>query len=382
VASTFALTGILSVQGIIAVLLPRKWLRSASAAAQTATACGLMLCLPFIIRASAQGASIERQATWWYAVPPAWFLGLEQKLLGNGDVYFSNLAYIGWMALAFCVLSIGTCYMILFRRFDRIMLRPSFVPSRARQEWLPRLTVSGTLHPAEAAVVEFLVAGLRRSRMHQLVFLGTSSIALAIAIHSLLDVGMIEPWPPLLVIFVAVHALRDTFMLPLEIRASWIFRMTENDAVRPRQLDAVRRVLFALGVVPTVTLFFPVYVFATGVQRAVLWAFLALLIGRVLVDWTLTGWRSIPFTCAYAPGKRHIIFTILLTLSAFVVFVGIGSAALYSATASWPAFLVWLSIFAGAITYASRYRQRTWGRLPLKFDDLPEDIQLLRLSGR
>src|SRR5688572_197378 len=292
VASTFALTGILSVQGIIAVLLPRKWLRPASAAAQTATACGLMLCLPFIIRASAQGASIERQATWWYAVPPAWFLGLEQKLLGNGDVYFSNLAYIGWMALAFCVLSIGTCYMILFRRFDRIMLRPSFVPSRARQEWLPRLTVSGTLHPAEAAVVEFLVAGLRRSRMHQLVFLGTSSIALAIAIHSLLDVGMIEPWPPLLVIFVAVHALRDTFMLPLEIRASWIFRMTENDAVRPRQLDAVRRVLFALGVVPTVTLFFPVYVFATGVQRAVLWAFLALLIGRVLVDWTLTGWRS------------------------------------------------------------------------------------------
>jgi hypothetical protein len=341
-----------------------------------------MLSLPFIIRSSAQGASIESHAIWWYAVPPAWFLGLEHVLLGKDDVYFSNLAYLGWISLAFCMMSIGVCYMILFHRFDRTMLRPSHVPSRTRPEWLPRLTVSGTLHPAEAAIVEFLVAGLRRSRVHQLVFLGTSAIALAIAIHSLLNVGMSEAWPPLLVIFVAVLALRDTLMLPLEIRASWIFRMTEDGAVRHRQLDAVRRVLFALGVLPTVMLFFPVYLVAADVQRAIFWAVLTLLIGRVLVDWTLTGWRSIPFTCAYAPGKRHIIPTILLTLTAFVAFVGIGSVALYSGTASSPAFLVWVAICGGAIAYATRYRQRTWGRLPLEFEDLPEDVQLLRLSGR
>jgi hypothetical protein len=397
-ASIFALASILSVQGFIAVLLPRKWLRQASAAAQTATACALMLSLPFIIRSSAQGASIESHAMWWYAVPPAWFLGVEQVLLGNDDVYFANLAYIGWISLAFCVMSIGVCYMILFHRFDRIMLRPSYVPSRTRSEWLPRLTVSGTLHPAEAAVVEFLIAGLRRSRVHQLVFLGTSAIALAIAIHSLLDVGMSDilfgngqasrqtlftaAWTPLLVIFVAVLALRDTLMLPLEIRASWIFRMTEDGAVRPRQLDAVRRALFALAVLPTVALFFPVHILAAGIQRAIFWAVLTLLVGRVLVDWTLRGWRSIPFTCAYAPGKRHIIPTILLTLLAFLAFVGIGSVALYSGTASSPAFLVWVATCGGTIAYATRYRQRTWGRLPLEFEDLPEDVQLLRLSGR
>jgi hypothetical protein len=397
-ASIFALASVLSVQGFIAVLVPRKWLRPASATAQTVTACGLVLCLPFIIRASAQSTSIESHANWWYALPPAWFLGLEQVLLGNGHVYFLRLASIGLASLVFCVMSIGVCYVILFRRFDRIMLRPSYVPSRTRSEWLPRLTLLGKLHPAEAAVVEFLVAGLRRSRLHQLVFWGTSAVALAIAIHSLVDVGIGEvwvgegalsrealltaAWTPLLVVFVAVRALRDTLMLPLEIRASWIFRVTEDGAVRPRQLDAVRRVVFALGVVPAVTLFFPVHISAGGVQRATCWAVLTLLMGRLLVDWTLTGWRSIPFTCAYAPGKRHIVPTILLTLIAFLAFVGTGTVALHSGTASPSAFLAWLGIFGGTIAYARGYRRRTWGRLPLEFDDVPDGVQLLRLSGR
>jgi hypothetical protein len=397
-ASIFAMASVLSIQGFITVLVPRKWSRPASVAAQTALACGLMLCLPFIIRASAQGASIERQHNWWYAVPPAWFLGLEQVFLGNGHEYFSRLAYIGLASLALCVMTIGVCYVTLFRRFDRIMLRPSYVPSRTRSAWLPRLTLSGQLHPSEAAVVEFLVAGLRRSRLHQLVFLGTSAVALAIAIHSLVDAGIGDvligveapfrealftlAWASLLVVFVAVRALRDTLMLPLEIRASWIFRMTEDGARRPRQLDAVRRVVFALGVVPVVMLFLPAYLSAAGIQRATCWAVLTLMMGRVLVDWTLTGWRSIPFTCAYAPGKRHIIPTILLTLIAFLTFLGIGSAALHFGTASRSGFFVWLGIFGGAIAYTRRYRRRTWGRLPLEFEDMPEDPRLLRLSVR
>jgi hypothetical protein len=397
-ASTFALASVLSVQGFIAVLVPRRWLQSASMTAQTATACGLMLSLPFIVRASSQGALIESRTTWWYVMPPAWFLGLEQVLLGSREVYFLRLAYSGVAALVLCTMFTGACYLILYRRFDRIMLKTAGTPSRARAEWLPDLSLIAKLHPAEAAVVEFLVAGLRRSRLHQLVFLGTSATALAIAAHGLLVVGIGEffvghrsvsrellftaHWTPLLVVFVAVRALRDTLLLPLEIRASWIFRMTEDGAVRPRQLDAVRRAVFALAVVPLVTLVFPVQILTGGIQRAVCWAVLMLLIGRLLVDGMLTGWRSIPFTCAYAPGKRHIIPTILLTLATFLTFIGIGTFALHSASGSPLAFVVWLGIFSAAIAYMRRYRRRTWGRLPLEFEDVPDNVQLLRLSAR
>lgn len=85
--------------------------------------------------------------------------------------------------------------------------------------------------------------------------------------------------------------------------------MTEDSAVRPRQLDAVRRAVFVLAVIPVVALFFPAQILTAGIQRAVCWAVLTLLMGRLLVDCTLTEWRSIPFTCASAPGKRHIIPT-------------------------------------------------------------------------
>ena len=364
-ASTFALASILSVQGFIAVLVPRRWSRSASMTMQSAIACGLMLSLPFIVRAASQGAAIESRTAWWYAIPPAWFLGLEQVLLGSRDVYFLQLSQVGMSSLAFCMLLTGASYAILYRRFDRVMLRAAGTPPRIRAGWLPHPGLIAKLHPAEAAVVEFLMAGLRRSRLHQLVFFGTSASALAIAVHSLLVAGAGEffgrhgsvsrellvttAWAPLLVVFVAVRALRDTLLLPLEIRASWIFRMTEDGAVRPRQLDAVRRAVFVLAVVPVVALFLPVQILTAGIQGAICWAVLTLMMGRLLVDYTLTGWRSIPFTCAYAPGKHHIIPTVLLTLAAFLTFVGIGTVSLHTSSGSSSAFVAWLGIFSAAI---------------------------------
>ena len=188
-ASTFALASILSVQGFIAVLVPRRWSRSASMTMQSAIACGLMLSLPFIVRAASQGAAIESRTAWWYAIPPAWFLGLEQVLLGSRDVYFLQLSQVGMSSLAFCMLLTGASYAILYRRFDRVMLRAAGTPPRIRAGWLPHPGLIAKLHPAEAAVVEFLMAGLRRSRLHQLVFFGTSASALAIAVHSLLVAG-------------------------------------------------------------------------------------------------------------------------------------------------------------------------------------------------
>ena len=397
-ASIFAVSSVLSTQGLIAVFVPRRWLRLASVTAQTLTVSGLMLALPFITRAPAQGALIQSHPGWLYATPPGWFLGLEQVLLGSRDVYFLRLFWIGIAASAFCAASTGACYLILYRRFDQVVLRASPSLSSPRTAWLRRLSAIGRLHPAQAAMVEFIAAALGRSRLHQLVFAGTSACALAIAANSLLAVGIVElfvgqgersrvlllfaDWTPLLVIFVAVRVLRDTLRLPLEIRANWIFKMTEDDAVRGHQLDAVRLVLFFLGVIPAATLFFPVQILAFGGLRACCWMVLTLLIGRVLVDCTLIGWRSIPFTCAYAPGKRHVIPTILMTLAAFFAFIAIGSASVRSGTAGPSSFIVWLGIFSGAIAGVRRYRLRALGRLPLEFEDIPDDLQLLQLTPR
>ena len=177
-ASIFALATVLSMQGLIAALVPRTWFRPVSVTAQTVTVCGLMLSLPFMVRTPSQGALIQSRPSWLYATPPGWFLGLEQVLLGSRDAYFWRLQWIGVAASALCVVSAGACYLMLYRRFDHVMLRASRTPSRRRPEWLPRLGAIARPHPVQAAIVEFIVAGLRRSRLHQLVFLGTSACAL------------------------------------------------------------------------------------------------------------------------------------------------------------------------------------------------------------
>jgi hypothetical protein len=109
----------------------------------------------------------------------------------------------------------------------------------------------------------------------------------------------------LLMLCVWVVGTRVAFSRPLDLRANWIFHVTpvRNGAAC---LSATRRALLALSV-------FPVW---TGCAALFLWFWpwpavakhllLFGLLGSLLADLSLTGFRKIPFTCSYLPGKSKI----------------------------------------------------------------------------
>jgi hypothetical protein len=102
---------------------------------------------------------------------------------------------------------------------------------------------------------------------------------------------------------------RTVFSLPIDLRANWIFRVTPSPGGKTL-LAAVRRALLATAVLPvsavTAVLLARFWPWAATAEHVLLFA----LLGSLLADASLRGFRKIPFTCSYLPGKTkaHMVF--------------------------------------------------------------------------
>ena len=172
----------------------------------------------------------------------------------------------------------------------------------------------------------------------------------------------------------ALHGLaaRSAFALPLDQRANWIFRFTESDAARSAQSRAVDCTLTILVVRGPVTLSAPLLWVALG-PRAIVAAIVASGVGLLWIHVLMTGWRRIPFTCPYLPGKRFVGQTVLVGLTGFFAFTTLGTALVHIALGGAGRALVATGTCMAAAYALRRHRQAWWIRAPLMFDDeLPD----------
>src|SRR5262249_46318279 len=141
----------------------------------------LMLAVPFVFALPADADRLAAHSRAMYLLPPAWFLGVERLVFGGGDDYTTRLAHIRLSAFGVAASMSLAGYLLLYGRFDRVMLRSMRV--RRRAMWRPRFGGS----PWRAAVRDFTLATLRRSSLHQGVLLGVASIGVALALNRLAD---------------------------------------------------------------------------------------------------------------------------------------------------------------------------------------------------
>jgi hypothetical protein len=186
---------------------------------------------------------------------------------------------------------------------------------------------------------------------------------------------------PFTLVFVMVLAVRAALVLPIEPRANWVFRMTEDPGSRAEQLGAVVHTVARFGVLWPVVVLLPVQWAVLGL-RALIGASMAYLAGLVLVELQMADWLRIPFTCSYLPGKRFVGHTMLIGLAAFVAFTFFGWAfALYGVRRPIGGLVVMAIL--GAVAYQRRrHRRWLWRGTPLVFEDvLPTEVEPLRLSA-
>jgi len=390
-ASIVTALAIIAVAGALLICMPASRLRTASIAFRGVCLFGLVLLVPLAFRLPTSGVLISRESTLFYVVPPAWFLGIEQVLLGNATPFFFRLAQIGAAAALTSLAVAAGSYMFLYHRFEQVIFRSAPSSDRTSRERTGFILRRQT--PDTAAAGPFIRATLTRSPLHQSVFVTIAACGAGLVLNSFVSnwrarvpLNSDDPliatviWAPFALVLAMTVALRAALVLPIELRANWIFRVTEDDATRAEELSTVVRALILLGVALPLTLLVPV-VWAVLGPRAIQCMSIAGLCGVVLVELYMAEWRRIPFTCSYEPSRQFVGQTLLIGIAAFVGFTTIGSRlALYSI--SHP--VGWLAVMAilGAIALYLR-RQRLWmsQRATLMFEDiLPNEVEPLRLS--
>jgi hypothetical protein len=390
--SLFAALAVVAIHGLLVLFAPRGTLLAVSGAVRSAVIGGLVLSLPLIGRLPATAGAFASDAWWLPWVPPAWFVGLERWLIGESR-YAALATEAAIAAVLVLVVSVAS-YVLLYRRFDRVMLQPA--ASRSESGWRRSLNRWVGRAPVGHAIRRFVSLTIRRSVMHQGLIVGLLAAAGGFVLNSLLsangwnkplDLRLRSPflltilWAPVTMMFLAIPAIRVALSVPLDTRANWVFRMTEDVAGRAEVAAAVVRTVLALGVVLPLALLGPVQWWVLGSSAAGIIALEAVM-GWLVVECVMSEWGRIPFTCSYIPGKGFVPHMFVKGFASYIVFTTGATIVLRISLGHPPVGLV-IGLIAGAAAGALSLRRTRHAPLsPLLFDDeLPSDVNPLRLNA-
>ena len=390
--STMVVLAVTAINGALLLIVPRAHLQAASTAVRSAMLCALVLSLPLAARLPAVAPLLAAGSPSLYLVPPVWFLGVEELLLGHGTPYFTRLAGIAAAALAASLVVAVGSYSYLYRRFDRVMMRPADASTGFRRR--AGIAIGRARGAPFSAISTFTRLTLARSALHQGVFVAIAACGAGLVMNSFIgamNMGRVRSpeneiintvlAAPFTLVFVMVLAVRAALVLPIEPRANWVFRMTEDPATRADQLNAIVHAVVRFGVVWPIVVLLPVQWAVLG-PRALICASLTCLAGLVLVELHMADWLRIPFTCSYMPGKRFVGHTMLIGLAAFVVFTFFGWAFALLALRNPTAGLVVMAILGAVVWQRRRHRRWVWQGTALVFEDvLPTEVEPLKLSA-
>lgn len=408
-ASMLAVLAVTAIVGLFVLPLSRSRLHELTGIIRSAMLVLLVLCVPLVLRLPNLGASLASGSAWLWLVPPAWFVGLQQVLRGSNDPSFFHLAGVAVAAVGVAVLIVAITYTVLFRHFEHLMLRSvTTSPPWSETDRAGAATHATSLDsarnglsevegsPAFRAVHRFTILTLRRSQLHQSVLVGLSACGIGMVMNGLIEANLAgwlgaggpppsslasaAMWTPFGLMFVCGLGVRAALALPMEHRANWIFRMTEDEATRREQLRAVDQVVTTYVVGVPVAAALPILWIAIGASTAVIAAAVVALVGFVFVHAVLLDWRRIPFTCSYLPGKRFVAHSLLLGVAAYMLFTLVAVGLVRAATAATRQALVIAAVLALVAFLLRRRRLTVWSATPLMFEDeFPDQPQQLRL---
>ena len=217
--SLFAALAVIAVHGTLVVLAPRARLLAFSGTVRSFLIGMLVLSLPLVARLPGTAGAFASGAWWLPWAPPVWFVGLERWLMG--DASRASLAAQAGTATVLVLAVTAASYVLLYRRFDRVVLQPA--ASQGARGWSRPLDRWVGRAPVRHAIGRFVAITIRRSVLHQGLVVGVWAAGGGFVLNGLLAVdGWNEPlpthgrspllltllWAPMTMMFLAVPAIR------------------------------------------------------------------------------------------------------------------------------------------------------------------------------
>lgn len=384
-AAVFIYSSALTIQGLVAILLPRRLALFASAVLQLA-AFGLILGVYFLQGTvdSLAGLASPRHHLLLASSPSFWFFALFNQIFGVLPGNLTWLATRAWIALAISIVGALGSLLIGYRKTVRKTIEaPDLVPGAAGPHWVIR--IPGKL---STAIVQFTLRTFLRSRQHRVILAFYLSVVIAIALTSVRDAiaaGALRPFTedfPIvtsLMMGFAIVGFRNVFSLPISLNANWVLRTTQ---LRPSlsYISATRLTLFLLAVVPVWLISL-----ALGLTfRPLLPVFEHLgvlaLFASILVDFSLLGFHKVPCTCSYLPGNSNFQFVFWGYTGGFVLCTMLVFSVEMQTLKNGYNYVLMIACLAAIAIVLALFNHRKAKQAVLFFEELPEkEIMTLEL---
>lgn len=298
-------------EGVLLNVLSPSWFRKLSAWVQGAMVFALLWL--FFLFPNISGAVSHLKAhdpAVLLAFPPAWFLGLNEVMLGSHDAVFGALAHRAEFALGFAALLAGLSYTVAYRRHVRRTLESAEGSDATRtviHERVGWIADRIATDPVERGTVAFIGKTLARSPKHRIFLATYAGVGCALAAQAFAATKIHDEWLslPLVVGFFILSGMRYIFTIPTELTANWMFRVSDTDRQRAA-LNGTRTAMRWFGVAPLFAALAPVFFIWWGPGVAVANLLFSITISLLLIEILTMEFRKIPFTCSYPPGKTNM----------------------------------------------------------------------------
>lgn len=322
-AGLFAFAVFILAQGILLNLFGRQLARRVALLLQLlfiVVALQALLFAPFV--ASRVAVAFANPATPDAWLPPAWFVAHYDLLAGL------RRPLHGWLALAAIAATVASVTIASaliaasYRRLVRMALESPDVGAR----WPARLlapvapALARLLRPDSVprAIAGFTLRTLIRSRPHLTLVSTYAATAAALVVATLLPLaleggslrsaeapGVAILALPLLINFIVVIGVRAAIGIPTDLKANWLFRTAAPDDQSPAVTSGVRMACTLAIVVPTALCSAVLVFVGWGARVAAIHCTITAMLGLLLVDVVLIGFRKVPFACRYTPGRSR-----------------------------------------------------------------------------
>jgi hypothetical protein len=379
---------ILALQGVLLNLLPARWFATISVYVQGALIAVLLLggLYSWSIK-EWQPSTIARLPEFGAWLPPVWFTGLHESLIGDPNPFFSAMTGRALLAAAIAATLSVLTYLLSYRRYRKLLLETpvELAAPRVRRFSLLHLLAR---EPQQEAVMQFMAKTLARSRSHRIIWLAYIGGAIAIMLNSSIVDGAVFArqggvkalrflvlfWP-LACSVVIIGGFRHLMAIPSELRANWMFQITESLG-RKQWMQAVERLVMVYAVAPVYLVLAPVSIYVLGWGMTIRMTILQVLVSLFIFEVRFHSWQQLPFACSYRPGQKPLVAVLggyFAVLCVVIPIVSIMIAAAAEIPILYPIYLIW---FTFDYFWARKLRRDGWGKAKLLYEDLPDAYDL------
>ena len=392
-ACYFVFFAILALQGVMLNVLPGRLFSRASAYVQGALITVMMLAALYSwsLKDWPQ-ATIDRLPRFGGWLPPVWFEGLHEWLIGSRDPFFDLMARRGLAATVLAgVLSLAA-YLLSYRRYRTLLLEsPAALSGPRLRQWSVLRLLAWTPRGFSAkheAIMHFMSKTLVRSRPHRMIWMAYIGFAVAVVVNSsvidgrllmrqshrqMLGLQFLVLFWPLASSYILLNGFRHVISIPADLKSNWIFRLTESQG-RKEWMSAVERFVLAYAVAPIFVILAPVAAYALGWRIALCMTVLQIVVAMFLFEVLFSSWQQLPFACSYLPGKKPMIAIV----SSYILILGIVmplvSFMVAAAAQVYFLFPFYLADFLFIWIWARRIRREGWGEAMLLYEDRPVTV--------